>query len=540
MLIATPGRGRVRCPRWRGMSLGVLTAVAGAAGPAQAQERAYGFVYLIGTDTLGIERVSRPQPGVVVGDIHMRAQPRLEWTATLAGPGQATSLMLTAYRSGAADAPVLQRVSLTLDGDTVQADMSGPTGAATKQRIGSTRTAFLLMNASAAMIDLALDRARATPAPVDTIPVFLTTGGQTVQSILRVWGDSATWSIAGLETKLVLEGGRLREAFVAQQNLRMRLVSGAAYAALTLGAADYSAPADAPYAAHEVMIPATGGHELAATLTVPSAATGRAPAVVTITGSGPQDRDEYIPLVPGYRPFRQLADTLGRRGIATLRFDDRGTGSSTGSFAGATSADFANDVRSAVRWLRSRPDIDASKIFLVGHSEGGLIAPLVAADDGALAGIVLLAGTAKTGLDIITFQQRYAIEHDTSLAAPAKRDSAMRSASAAMDGLAKDPWMAFFLKHEPLEVARRVKTPTFVVQGASDQQVTADQADMLALALTTAGNRDVTVRVFPNLNHLFLYDPTGNPSHYTRLPSGRIGADVMGPVVDWLVLRATR
>lgn len=176
---------------------------------------------------------------------------------------------------------------------------------------------------------------------------------------------------------------------------------------------------------------------------MPNGATGRVPAVVTITGSGAQDRDEYIPLVHGYRPFRQVADTLGRRGIATLRFDDRGTGSSTGAFAGATSADFADDVRSAVRWLRSRPDIDASKIFLVGHSEGGVIAPMVAASDPMLAGIVLLAGAARNGGDIIAFQQRYAIEHDTSVAAPAKRDSVLRAAAGAIEGLARDPWMAF-------------------------------------------------------------------------------------------------
>ena len=128
----------------------------------------------------------------------------------------------------------------------------------------------------------------------------------------------------------------------------------------------------------------------------------------------------------------------------------------------------------------------------------------------------------------------------TALAARAKRDSAVRAAAAAVEGLAKDPWMAFFLKYEPLETARRVKTPTLVLQGASDQQVTADQADMLGKALRAGGNRDVTVRVFPALNHFFLYDPSGNPANYTQLKSGRIGDDVMGPLVEWLVLHSKR
>src|SRR6185295_11386276 len=126
------------------------------------------------------------------------------------------------------------------------------------------------------------------------------------------------------------------------------------------------------------------------------------PAIVTVTGSGLEERDEAIPPLKGYRPFRQIADTLGRRGIAVLRMDDRGFGESGGDGNAATSADFAQDIRAGLAYLRTRSEVDGSRLGLVGHSEGGLIAPLVAKQEGtALKGIVLLAGTAYTGRQIM-------------------------------------------------------------------------------------------------------------------------------------------
>ena len=135
------------------------------------------------------------------------------------------------------------------------------------------------------------------------------------------------------------------------------------------------------------------GHTLAGTLTLPKGASRTKPvsAIVTVTGSGAQDRDENIGL-PGFRPFRQLADSLGRRGIAVLRMDDRGTGSSGGTFKGSTSADFAEDVRAGLAYLRTRPEIRADRLGVLGHSEGALIAPMVAEKEPTLRAIVLLAG----------------------------------------------------------------------------------------------------------------------------------------------------
>src|SRR6185312_5637675 len=204
---------------------------------------------------------------------------------------------------------------------------------------------------------------------------------------------------------------------------------------------EYSAPVGAPYTAEDVKVPGPGGIVLGGTLTKPKNAVGRLPAVVTITGSGQQDRDEYIPLAGGVRLFRQLADTLGRRGIAVLRLDDRGLGASGGDARMATTADFADDIRSAVAYLRTRPDIDAGRIALAGHSEGGIIAPMVASTDHAIRAIVLLAGTAVPGAEISAGQRKYAAEHAKGLS-QAQRDSIVAATPAA---LAPDkqtvPWM---------------------------------------------------------------------------------------------------
>jgi dipeptidyl aminopeptidase/acylaminoacyl peptidase len=259
-------------------------------------------------------------------------------------------------------------------------------------------------------------------------------------------------------------------------------------------------------------------------------------AVVTITGSGPEDRDEAIPPVKGYRPFREIADSLARRGIAVLRMDDRGTGGSGGNFAEATSDDFAQDIESGLAYLRTRSDIDGARLALVGHSEGGLIAPIVAARDASVRAIALMAGPGYTGRRILEFQNRYALDHNPKLT-PAARDSVMRHVvPQALDSLDRSyRWMHFFLAHDPLVTARLVRQPVLILQGATDQQVTPEQADTLAAAFRAGGNRSVTVRRFADANHLFLHDPSGNPSGYTTLGDHALRRDVLGTLVDWLV-----
>ncbi len=301
---------------------------------------------------------------------------------------------------------------------------------------------------------------------------------------------------------------------------------------------DYSAPADAPYTAENVTVTTPMGHALAGTLTLPKGASrdNPVPAIVTSTGSGPQDRDEYIN-IEGYRPFRQIADSLSRRGIAVLRMDDRGTGASTGSHKGSTSADFAEDVRAGLAYLRTRPEIDSRRLALLGHSEGGMIVPLAALKEPELRAMVLLAPPADAPRSILAFQMRNLATNNPRLTA-AQRDSAIGRIPATIDSLHRsDAWMAYFLDYDPPAILRQLKTPVLILMGGTDQQVTPDQAPKLVRAFVEAGNRDVTARVFGNLNHLFIYDPSGFPMGYATLPRRRVEPEVIGAIADWLVDR---
>lgn len=325
-------------------------------------------------------------------------------------------------------------------------------------------------------------------------------------------------------------------------------------AKLKEAAVDYSAPAGAAFSAEEVTVEAKG-FTLAGTLLIPTTGKPPYPAVVTITGSGQQTRDEYLPLagLEKYRPFRQIAEALASRGIAVLRVDDRGVGGSKGleTLAASTSANFADDVRAQVDYLRERKEIDPARIALVGHSEGGLIAPMVAVSDPRIAAIVLMAGTAKRGDEVIFYQVNQGLERDATLTEEARekgravQKEAMRKAIAGDQSAPtplRNPWMKYFLTYDPLPTIRKVRQPILILQGELDQQVTADQAELLAKAAREAGNRDVTARVFPTLNHLFLPSKTGAVSEYSSLSTNSIPEDVMKQLTDWLAqkLKAKR
>jgi len=315
---------------------------------------------------------------------------------------------------------------------------------------------------------------------------------------------------------------------------------------------DYSAPVDAPFTAEEVKVKAKD-LVLAGTLLVPKNAKGRVPAIVMSTGSGQQTRDSELNL-PGleqYRPFRQIAEAVASRGIAVLRADDRGVGESTGmsTLAKATTLDFADDVRAQIAYLRSRPDIDPDRIAIVGHSEGGVIAPLVAASDKRVKAIVLLAATAKRGEDVLRFQLNYEIDNDPKSTSEAREkkhketDAALRALLEGGADLSKypqiirlldGPWTRWFLKYDPLPTIRDVKQPILIIQGALDRQVTADQATMLDETARAAGHKDVALTSFPNLNHMFLPAKTGAESEYGSLNASQIPDQVITAIADWL------
>lgn len=304
------------------------------------------------------------------------------------------------------------------------------------------------------------------------------------------------------------------------------------------------------------------GVKLAGTLTVPPGA-GPFPAVVLISGSGPQDRDETL---MGHKPFLLLADTLTRRGVAVLRYDDRGTAQSTGTFGTALGRDFADDAAAAHAWLRTQPGIDPARVGLMGHSEGGLIAPQVAGRDPAVAFVVLLAGPGVPGREIMQVQRRAvlramglppaavesaAAQGDAldaailaSLSPEAARTEARRLLTAAgvpaetVEGqvaMLASPWYRDFLAHDPRPALKALKVPVLALNGSVDAQVVASQ-NLPALREALAGNPAAEVVELPGLNHLFQTSATGDPGEYGNLPETMSPA-ALKVISDWIARR---
>jgi fermentation-respiration switch protein FrsA (DUF1100 family) len=197
-----------------------------------------------------------------------------------------------------------------------------------------------------------------------------------------------------------------------------------------------------------------------------------------------------------------------------------------------TSADYADDIRATVAYLRTRREIDPARIGLIGHSEGGMVAPMVAASDSTIKGMVLLAGPARTGRRILEYQVGRQI--DRAPISDSARARLRAKLPATLDSMAMTPWNRYFMSYDPAATARRVRTPVLVLQGGRDIQVTPDQAQELASAFRAAGNTHVTVRMFPLLNHLFLLDEKGD-TDYAALPSKQIPPEVLGAIADWFV-----
>ena len=295
-----------------------------------------------------------------------------------------------------------------------------------------------------------------------------------------------------------------------------------------------------------------GSVKLAGTLTVPSEA-GRYGCAVMLTGSGAEDRDETI---YGHKPFLVIADHLTRQGIAVLRLDDRGIGGSTGNPATATTQDFAHDASAAVDFLRGRAEIDPKRIGFIGHSEGGLIATLAAIRRRDVAFVIMLAGPGIPGDSTVVLQgaslRRAAgatdaqIERERpllkALAAAVKQGAdsvAVRRAAEALvdaqlDGLPsapdsagkaqlvgtvtrqmRSPWFQFFMGYDPRPDLARLRCPVLALNGARDTQVLPkENLAAIESAVRSGGNRDVTARELPDLNHLFQSAKTGSMMEY--------------------------
>lgn len=502
---------------------------------AHAQQvRSTTFLYLRGTDTLGTETLNVTDRSTI-GVLAMRGQPRIEWTQMRRGE-TLTGVELQAFGAGAAPGtPAMQRARITVSGDSATAEISGG-GRNVTQKLATKVGALPLVNAS--VLHEVLLAQTMTSKGLRSFDVFLITGAQTMTATVSVRGDTMLVGLAGTEARAIMDADGVATVITTSQGIRVVRVKGELPPSASLAPRiNYDAPTGAPYTAEHVRIPSGRGYDLAATLTRPI---GRAPVavVVTISGSGLQERDERLSIVPGYQLFREIADTLGRRGIAVLRFDDRGTGESGGSetLMRATSADFADDVRSIVAWLRARRDIDGSRIALAGHSEGGIIAPMIASTDPKLKAIALLAGTAYNGRRILEFQVGEQVASAPNMSS-AKRDSMARTVPAMVDSMARsNAWLGFFVSYDPIKTARTVKQPVLVLQGETDHQVTPDQADALVAAFKSGGNKLVMVKKFPATNHLFVPDASGVPSGYTTLKDPRVRRAVLGALADWAVV----
>lgn len=325
-----------------------------------------------------------------------------------------------------------------------------------------------------------------------------------------------------------------------------------------------------PYTSEDVSFPSVKGGVLAGTLTSPTGP-GPWPAVVLVSGSGPHDRDERV---LGHRPFYVLSDYLTRRGVAVLRYDDRGVARSTGSFAESTTADFADDAEAAVRFLSTRPDVDSARVGMIGHSEGGAIAPIVAARSKDVAFIVLMAGPGVSGDSLLILQNRaqlrvsgvpedeaptlarltsrllhavsgardstealthvLEIEEQYVTSRQPEQQESLRANLHGRNAQLLTPWMRYFLTFDPRPVLSRVRVPVLALNGTLDGQVLSrENLAAIASALTAGGNTDFETVELPGLNHLFQTATTGAISEYSVIEEtiAPLALDRLG---DWI------
>jgi len=315
----------------------------------------------------------------------------------------------------------------------------------------------------------------------------------------------------------------------------------------------------------------TAGITLAGTFTYPKS--GRNfPAVVLVSGSGAQNRDEEL---MGHKPFLVLSDYLTREGIAVLRFDDRGVGESTGKHSEATSSDFSTDVLAAVDFLKTRKEIDKNKIGIAGHSEGGMIAFIVAKDNKDIAFIVSMAGTGVTGDSVLIMQARSVpastgmydgmveqnVQTTKRMLEMAKQNSAeyirenldslmqavlpkeqswlhtdaVKNNMRSSFGLFSSPWGHFFLTHDPAESLKDVKCPVFAINGDKDIQVDAlVHLSAIEKALQKGGNKNVTIKSYPGLNHLFQKCNACTLAEYGTLEE-TMSPQVLEDIASWIL-----
>jgi hypothetical protein len=329
-----------------------------------------------------------------------------------------------------------------------------------------------------------------------------------------------------------------------------------------------------PYYTEEVTFEnKLAGISLAGTLTLPKKE-GVFPVVILISGSGPQNRDEEL---MGHKPFLVLSDHLTKNGIAVLRYDDRGTAQSKGDFKTATSADFATDVEAGIAYLKTRKEINKKKMGLIGHSEGGLIAPMVASRSKDVSFMVLLAGPGIQGDSILLLQQKLIgkaagmsdevlLKNEitnrkvfdiinksnsleqlntelTQMMTQMLKDNPTTQKPAGMSdenyiklqvNQMATPWMQYFVQYNPAMTLAKVKCPVLALNGEKDLQVQPkENLEAISKALAKGGNTKVTTKEMPNLNHLFQECTTGSPYEYASIEQ-TFSSAALAEILKWI------
>jgi pimeloyl-ACP methyl ester carboxylesterase len=325
-----------------------------------------------------------------------------------------------------------------------------------------------------------------------------------------------------------------------------------------------------PYVERDIRFNNPAGHnQLAGTLSVPTG-NGPFPAVVLISGTGHNTRDEDV---WGHKVFVVLADALSRNGVAVLRYDKRGVGSSTGDYDAATTVDFTSDAAAAVTWLKTQPEIDPKRVGVLGHSEGGIIAPAVAAEDKSVAFVVMIAGPAIRGDHLFVLQSAMTAKtygapedyiarrkvfdqtlYDAIVAAPSDAVALDRAKSIVTQGVAEKvidqneaetlpqedtrPWERYFLAYDPAPTLAELTVPVLVLNGSLDVQVPAKE-DLAAARVALKNNPKATVVELPGMNHLLQDANTGSPGEYNDIEE-TMSAAALKIIVDWVRLNVHR
>jgi uncharacterized protein len=417
-----------------------------------------------------------------------------------------------------------------------------------------------------------------------------------LQGAIGIPMGEVLWEEGGLTLYFPALQARFEGALKAEGEIEGRWMQGGGTLPLTLRRLDPEAPGTFrrpqeprppfPYRAEEVRFSNAGaGISLAGTLTLPEGA-GPFPAVALITGSGPQDRDETI---LGHKPFWVIADHLTRKGIAVLRFDDRGVAGSEGDFASATTEDFVTDAAAALAFLRNHSQVNPEATGLIGHSEGGLIAPRLAAKvdragEETPSFVVLLGGPALPGGEILKLQaaliaramgaSEAAIQagqgFQTSMQAILAQEPEAGPRAEALEALlrqsmagltpeeraaqgipageeegwvraqvaqAGSPWFRWFVLHDPRPDLEALSVPVLALFGELDLQVPPQEnAGAMREAFEAGNHPDFTLQILPRLNHLFQTATLGTPAEYATIEE-TFAPEALQLISDWILRR---